>query len=245
MRRGGPQPAAAGSQGRRHQRPRTARRQAGCLRLRRRRGRRPRPRGTRWTPSRRYRPPRARPTAVVARTHKGHPISFMQDNVAWHHKVPSADQVAQALERAGGIVTTTATAPLAAEHDCRDAWVAALTDLAAADDRIVAVVNDSVGSSQARTVPGEVPRPARQRGHRRAGHGRRRRRLGQRRQDPVRVRGRMLPDRASDGADQGRRGLLASSPGPGGTEPGHGVRRARPDPPLDRGPRVAADASPT
>jgi transketolase len=39
-----------------------------------------------------------RPTAVVARTHKGYPISFMQDNVAWHHKVPSADQVAQALE---------------------------------------------------------------------------------------------------------------------------------------------------
>ena len=38
-----------------------------------------------------------RPTAVVARTHKGYPISFMQDNVAWHHKVPSADQVAQAL----------------------------------------------------------------------------------------------------------------------------------------------------
>ncbi len=38
-----------------------------------------------------------RPTAVVARTHKGYPISFMQDNVAWHHKVPSAEQVAQAL----------------------------------------------------------------------------------------------------------------------------------------------------
>jgi transketolase len=28
---------------------------------------------------------------------KGHPISFMSDNVAWHHKVPSADQVTQAL----------------------------------------------------------------------------------------------------------------------------------------------------
>jgi transketolase len=38
-----------------------------------------------------------RPTAVVAHTHKGHPISFMSDNVAWHHKVPSADQVDQAL----------------------------------------------------------------------------------------------------------------------------------------------------
>ncbi|MER7070524.1 transketolase C-terminal domain-containing protein [Terrabacter sp. NPDC000476] len=40
---------------------------------------------------------------------------------------------------------TTAPAPL---HDCRDAWVAALVDLAEHDDRIVAVVNDSVGSSK-------------------------------------------------------------------------------------------------
>jgi len=38
-----------------------------------------------------------KPTAVVAHTHKGHPISFMSDNVAWHHKVPSQDQVTQAL----------------------------------------------------------------------------------------------------------------------------------------------------
>lgn len=38
-----------------------------------------------------------KPTAIIAHTHKGHPISFMSDNVAWHHKVPSEDQVAQAL----------------------------------------------------------------------------------------------------------------------------------------------------
>ena len=38
-----------------------------------------------------------RPTAVIAQTIKGHPISFMSDNVAWHHKVPSVEQVAQAL----------------------------------------------------------------------------------------------------------------------------------------------------
>lgn len=38
-----------------------------------------------------------RPTAVVARTLKGHPISFMSDNVAWHHKVPSTEQVQLAL----------------------------------------------------------------------------------------------------------------------------------------------------
>jgi transketolase len=33
-------------------------------------------------------------------------------------------------------------------HDCRDAWVSALVELAETDDRIVAVVNDSVGSSK-------------------------------------------------------------------------------------------------
>ncbi len=41
----------------------------------------------------------------------------------------------------------TPTAP-AATHDCRDAWVSALVELAEVDDRIVAVVNDSVGSSK-------------------------------------------------------------------------------------------------
>lgn len=38
-----------------------------------------------------------KPTAVIAHTMKGHPISFMSDNVAWHHKVPSTEQVSQAL----------------------------------------------------------------------------------------------------------------------------------------------------
>jgi transketolase len=49
-------------------------------------------------------------------------------------------------------VSTTATpAPAPAEralHDCRDAFVATLIELADADPRIVAVVNDSVGSSK-------------------------------------------------------------------------------------------------
>jgi transketolase len=38
-----------------------------------------------------------RPTAVIAHTVKGHPVSFMSDDVAWHHKVPSTEQVAAAL----------------------------------------------------------------------------------------------------------------------------------------------------
>ena len=33
-----------------------------------------------------------RPKCVVARTNKGQGISYMTDNVAWHHKVPDAEQ---------------------------------------------------------------------------------------------------------------------------------------------------------
>lgn len=43
------------------------------------------------------------------------------------------------------MTATTEQVPL---HDCRDAWVEALVELAEGDDRIVAVVNDSVGSSK-------------------------------------------------------------------------------------------------
>ena len=39
-----------------------------------------------------------KPTFVIAHTHKGHPVSFMSNNVAWHHKVPSADQLRLALD---------------------------------------------------------------------------------------------------------------------------------------------------
>lgn len=38
-----------------------------------------------------------KPTFIIAHTHKGYPISYMRDNVAWHHKVPSQDQLGAAL----------------------------------------------------------------------------------------------------------------------------------------------------
>jgi transketolase len=41
--------------------------------------------------------PSGQPTAIIAHTVKGHPISFMANDVAWHHKVPSPEQVTQAL----------------------------------------------------------------------------------------------------------------------------------------------------
>jgi transketolase len=39
-----------------------------------------------------------RPSCIVARTIKGRGVSFMEDRVEWHHKVPTREQVDQALE---------------------------------------------------------------------------------------------------------------------------------------------------
>jgi len=37
------------------------------------------------------------PKCVIAHTNKGHGISFMSDDVAWHHRVPSREQYEQAM----------------------------------------------------------------------------------------------------------------------------------------------------
>lgn len=39
-----------------------------------------------------------KPTCIIANTHKGQGVSFMQDNVAWHHKVPNDVEYAAALK---------------------------------------------------------------------------------------------------------------------------------------------------
>jgi len=39
-----------------------------------------------------------RPSCIIARTIKGRGVSFIEDRVEWHHKVPSAEQVDLALE---------------------------------------------------------------------------------------------------------------------------------------------------
>src|SRR5580700_133869 len=44
------------------------------------------------------RPGRTRPVCVIAHTVKGKGVSFMEDRVEWHHKVPSAEQVESALQ---------------------------------------------------------------------------------------------------------------------------------------------------
>ena len=42
-------------------------------------------------------------------------------------------------------------------HDCRDAFSDALAELMAADPRVVAVVNDSLGSTKVASVAGRFP----------------------------------------------------------------------------------------
>ena len=91
------------------------------------------------------------------------------------------------------------------------------------DARIVIVVNDSIGSSKLVGLPQALAGADDQRRHRRAEHGRRRLRPRQRRQDPVRQRRLLLPDRTRAGADQGRRRLHATpTSSSSGSRPGVG-----------------------
>jgi len=45
-----------------------------------------------------------KPTFIIAHTDKGEPISFMRDNVAWHHKVPDKEQVDTAIKELDAIL---------------------------------------------------------------------------------------------------------------------------------------------
>jgi transketolase len=47
-------------------------------------------------------PRHGRPRVLIANTIKGKGVSFIEDRVEWHHKVPSTEQVALALEELGG-----------------------------------------------------------------------------------------------------------------------------------------------
>jgi transketolase len=38
-----------------------------------------------------------KPNCVIANTHKGKGVSFMQDNASWHHRVPTSEELAAAL----------------------------------------------------------------------------------------------------------------------------------------------------
>jgi transketolase len=44
-----------------------------------------------------------KPSCIIANTHKGQGVSFMEDNVAWHHKVPNDAEYAAALKELDAI----------------------------------------------------------------------------------------------------------------------------------------------
>ena len=43
-----------------------------------------------------------KPTLILAKTHKGQGVSFMEDQAGWHGKAPNEEEVAKALEEIGG-----------------------------------------------------------------------------------------------------------------------------------------------
>lgn len=45
---------------------------------------------------------KGKPTAIVAKTHKGKGVSFMEDEAGWHGKAPDPEQTAQAIKEIGG-----------------------------------------------------------------------------------------------------------------------------------------------
>jgi len=46
-------------------------------------------------------PPSGKPRAIIANTIKGKGVSFIENRVEWHHKVPNKEQVAAALQELG------------------------------------------------------------------------------------------------------------------------------------------------
>lgn len=46
---------------------------------------------------------KGRPTAVIAKTHKGEGVSFMKDEAGWHGKAPNKEEAKLAIEELGGI----------------------------------------------------------------------------------------------------------------------------------------------
>ena len=45
---------------------------------------------------------KGKPTAIIARTHKGKGVSFMEDEAGWHGKAPDQEQTAKAVAEIGG-----------------------------------------------------------------------------------------------------------------------------------------------
>ena len=112
-------------------------------------GRRPRPR--RAARGARRGAPRAGASrrCVIAHTHKGKGVSFMENRAEWHHKVPSA-RAARAARSRSWAMSDAKTDATALRRSCMIAATRSadvLLELGEEDERIVVVNNDSVGSS--------------------------------------------------------------------------------------------------
>jgi transketolase len=70
-----------------------------------------------------------RPTMIVARTHKGHGVSFMQDAEGWHGKAVPAERAEQAIGELGGVRDLRVTPPSPPE------WAPVAIGEVAASDR--------------------------------------------------------------------------------------------------------------
>ncbi len=46
---------------------------------------------------------KGQPTVIVAKTHKGYGVSFMEDQAGWHGKAPNDEQFEQAIKELGGV----------------------------------------------------------------------------------------------------------------------------------------------
>lgn len=46
---------------------------------------------------------KGKPTAIIAKTHKGKGVSFMDNNPGWHGKAPNDEEAKQAVEELGGL----------------------------------------------------------------------------------------------------------------------------------------------
>ena len=45
---------------------------------------------------------KGKPTVIIAKTHKGRGVSFMEDNAGWHGKAPNEEDTLRAVQELGG-----------------------------------------------------------------------------------------------------------------------------------------------
>jgi len=236
-----PQSPAAGREHRRHQGARAAGRQVGRVRLRGPRNRRPRlHRAARGDAALHHRQARRRD-----RQHdqgQGRLVHGEPRRVA----PQGAHRRAGRTRHPGAHPMTFQLAADAQTYDCRKAFADTLLELARADERIVAVCNDSVGSSNLVAFRDEFPGPPDQRRHRR---GRTSSGVG-----AGLANGGLIPFVSAAGPvphrppHWSRSRPTSPTPRPCDplrTEPGRRLRRARPDAPLDRGPSPGRGRSTT